>query len=407
MNKHLKYLVVIGSGVVILVALGYWVQTSRRSQDPVSSEPELQPLPAPLQAPATTPHTVSIREISASSSNDVAPSSRRLPVAPSPVASLPSSLPAGSAAAAEDALAKLSQLNLGQGPLTQEQAAQINALLQQLAAQGAAAIPAIQKFLESNQDVNFNAIDGGQQVDVPTLRLGLIEALQAIGGAEAVQTAVETLQATTNPLEIAGLTQALEQTAPGQYRTMELTTALNTLQLASGDQWNGGDVSPIFEMLQHYGDASVVPALEQAAVKWNYYATLALAGLPNGAGVSALVTLAQDPNISSLGNGDIALRPLAQVALQYPDAAQGLVNLARQNQIPDIAWPTVIASLSGNYIQYGNQLFGSTAPSTSWSPEEVDQRIALINQLLAATSNPAAHQSLQGALASVSSRLPK
>src|SRR5208282_3841166 len=99
-----------------------------------------------------------------------------------------------------------------------------------------------------------------------------------------------------NPLEIAALTQAMEQNAPGQYRTMELTAAVNTLQLASDDQWNGGDVSPLFEMLQHYGDASVVPALQQGAVKWNYYATLALAGLPNGAGISALVTLAQDPN---------------------------------------------------------------------------------------------------------------
>jgi hypothetical protein len=308
---------------------------------------------------------------------------------------------------AEDALAKLSQFTPGQGPLTQKQAAQINAWLGQLTAQGAAAIPAIQKFLASNQDLNFDAIEGGQQVEVPTLRLGLIGALQEIGGPEAVQASAEVLQATTNPLELAVLTQTLEQQAPGQYRAQELTAALNALQLASGDQWTGGDVSSVFELLQHYGDASVVPALEQAATKWNYYATLALAGLPNGAGIPALVTLAQDPSVSSLGNGDFALRPLAQVALQYPEAAQALVNMARQNQIPETAWPTVIASLSGNYIQYGNELFGSTSPPAGWSSVEIDQRITLINQLLGATSNAGTRQALQGAIASLSSRLSR
>jgi hypothetical protein len=163
----------------------------------------------------------------------------------------------------------------------------------------------------------------------------------------------------------------------------------------------------LFETFQALGDASDIPLLKQAVTKWNYYASVALAGLPNGIGIPALIQLAQDPAINSLGTGDFALRPLAQVAMQYPDAARALVDDARQNRIPDSAWPTVGASLAGTYIQYGNQLFGSTAPSLNWSMTEITDRMALVNQLLAATSSPAAHQSLQSALESLSRRLPR
>ena len=50
---------------------------------------------------------------------------------------------------------------------------------------------------------------------------------------------------------------------------------------------------------QALGDANDVSLLKQAVTKWNYYATAALAGLPNGAGIPALIQLAQDPAISS------------------------------------------------------------------------------------------------------------
>jgi len=406
MNQSPKQLIVTMGGVIIIAALLYWVHPWRHSQSQDSSEPELQSPPQRIIGQRVVPqgdtesYATTVREVN-DSSNTAASSVRKL----APPSAMPSPVE-GSTAVAEESLAKLIQINPAQGALTHEQAAQINAWLRQLREQGTAAVPAIRKFLESNQDVNFDGMEGGSQVDVPTLRLGLIDALQQIGGTEAVQVSVEALQATTNPLEIAVLAQSLEQLAPGQYRSIELAAASNMLQLASAGQWTGGDVSPLFELLQHYGDATVVPVLEQAAPKWNYYATLALAGMPNGVGIPALIALAQDPNISSLGTGDFALRPLAQAALLYPEAGQALVNLARQNQIPATAWPTVISSLSGSYIQYGNGLFGSTALPMSSSPAEIGQRVTFLNQMLAATSDAPARQLMQGAITSLAGKLP-
>lgn len=315
--------------------------------------------------------------------------------------------PAGPHTPAHDLLTRLSHIDLNHGSISQEQAKEINQLLQQLREQGAAAVPAIREFLQRNGDVSFDALPGGQSVDFSSLRLGLVDALHEIGGPEAVAASADALQGTTDPLEIALLALTLEQQAPGEYRQLELTAARNALAQALSGNWKGGDVSPLFETFQAFGDASDVAILKQAVTKWNYYATLALAGLPSGAGIPALIQLAQDPAIGSLGTGDFALRPLAQVAMQYPDAARALVDDARQSRIPDSAWPTVSATLAGTYIQYGNQLFGSTAPSLSWSTAEITDRMALINQLLTATSSPVARQSLQSAQALLSSRLPK
>jgi len=147
--------------------------------------------------------------------------------------------------------------------------------------------------------------------------------------------------------------------------------------------------------------------LKEATKLWNYYATLALAGLPDGVGIPALIELVRDPSVTTLGSGDFALRPLAQAAVQYPEAARALIEQARANQIPDAAWPTVIASLAGTYIQYGNQWFGSTAPPANGSDAEITQRIALIDQLLAVTANSAARTSLQTTRASLAGKLSR
>ena len=368
----------------------------------VSANPPLTQKRSSVRRKRTNPET---REVSLWDTN---PAPTAVPKPPTVAQSgSASSTPSvtGSSAIAQQLLTRLTQIDLSRG-ISQEQATEVNQLLQQLREQGAASVPAIREFLQRNQDVNFDALAGGESVEFSSLRLGLIDALHQIGGPEASATAAEVLQGTTDPLEIALLSLTLEQQSPGEYRQLEQAAAQNALAKAlSGER--KGDISALFETLQAIGNTNIVPMLKQSVTRWNYYATLALAGLPDGAGIPALIQLAQDPAISSLGSGDFALRPLAQVAVQYPDAARALIDVARQNQIPDTAWPTVSASLAGTYIQYGNQLFGSTAPALSWSPAEINQRITLVNQLLATTSSPAARQSLQSALSSLSSRLPK
>ena len=105
------------------------------------------------------------------------------------------------------------------------------------------------------------------------------------------------------------------------------------------------------------------------------------------------------------GWSDFILRPLAQAALQYPDASAALLDLARANQIPDKAWAGVASAVGGAYLQYGNQIFGSTSTSVIWSDTQVRQRLALIDQLLAATTSPTAYQALQSARTSLLCRL--
>jgi hypothetical protein len=173
--------------------------------------------------------------------------------------------------------------------------------------------------------------------------------------------------------------------------------ASDVLAQALNGQWDRRNIAPVFEVLQKYGDESVVSLLEHSVGKWNYYGTLALAGLTDGAGIAPLIRSAQDPSVRSAGTGDFALRPLAQAAMQYPDARSALIEQARLNQIADTAWPTVAASLAGTYIQYGNQLLGRTVPAVSWSAEEVQSRVALLDQMLAVTSNPAGQLALRNA----------
>jgi len=289
--------------------------------------------------------------------------------------------------------------------LTAPRAAALNAALRQLREQGAVAVPAIEKFLESDREINFDSLVGGNQVDYGSLRLALIDGLGQIGGPAATAATVRLLGNTVDPLEIALLTRELEQLAPQQYRAAELAAAQDVLQQTLTGNW-GANSSALFETLQAVGDARVVPVLKDAVKQWNYYATLALAGLPDGAGIPALIDLVQDPSIRDLGKGDYALRPLAQVAVQYPAAAATLVDQARLNQIPDSAWPTVIAALTGHYISFGNQIFGETVSGPVWSEEEIRQRLRVLTDLLTVTANVEARQSLQSAAAALTARLP-
>lgn len=404
-RRHAVVAIVVGGLLVLGGVLAWDLRTPL--------EPAGQPTPSATAAAIPPPPLAShkkgsptpLREVSIWETNAQQKAITPARPRPAPVAP-PQVQPDNSSVTARQAMTRLTQIVFTSQSLTKEQAGEINGLLSQFVGEGAAAVPVIREFLKQNLDYDFNSVQGGDQVNYGTLRLGLMDALQQIGGPEVLDLSAATLQSTSDPSEIALLSRYLEQQAPGRYRQIELTAALEVLTQAATSQSAYGDLSSLFELLQAYGDPSIVPNLAKAAGRWNYYATLALAGLPNGAGIPTLIKLAQDPAISSMSSGDIALRPLAQVAVQYPDAAQALVDFARQNQIPDKAWTPVSAALAGNYIQYGNQVFGSTSLPPDWSAAQVNQRIALVNQLLSVTMSPVGRQALQNALTSLSTRLP-
>jgi hypothetical protein len=410
MKQILNSAMLIAGSVVLTVVLAYLtvrpppmppteveVETAARRPITVARQPGAQARPQPAVS--------SLREVSVWDTNAVAAPPPSFSTAGRKLTEPRQPQPAASPTEAREILGKLSRFNVDTAELTREQSAALNALFKRLVELGDAAIPAIAEFLDQNEDIYFDGIAGGDYVNYGTLRLGLLDALQQIGGPAALDASLRTLQSTADPFEIALLSQALQQQAPGQYRQAIIDAVRGALQIVRTGQSAGRDVSPLFEVLQAHGDASVVPDLVQAVNNWNYYATLALAGLPGGVGIQALAERARDPTVLAMGNGDIALRPLAQVALQYPTARTTLVEMARSNQIPASAWPSVAASLGGSYIQYGYQFFGSTAGTVSWSNTQISQRIAVIDQLLSVTGNSTGRQALQNARLFLQSRL--
>jgi hypothetical protein len=292
----------------------------------------------------------------------------------------------------------LTAIELSDGSVSLAQAESWKRNLQQLIQRGSEAVPAIAEFLKRNVDLNFSSLSGGNNFGYSSLRVAFFDALQKIGGPEAIETARETLKTTADPMEVAVLSRSLEQQAPAQYREEELNAAREVLsQALAGKLRDRSDVSPLFELLQTYGNESVIPDLIGKVPYWHHYATFALAGLPDGIGIPTLVKLAQDPEISAMGKGDFALLPLTQVATQYPQAASALVEQARSNAIPPTAWPSVATALAGTHLEYGKRIFGRTTPEARLTTEEVNKRLSLIDQIVAVNTNPQAAQYLQQA----------
>jgi hypothetical protein len=311
----------------------------------------------------------------------------------------------GSTQEAQRALDQILRMILNNKSLTPEQAAQVYEWLKQISAQGGAAIPVLAEFLRQNDNLIFDQIPGGEHVPYGSLRLGLVDILSQMGTPEAEALAYELLPSSSNALEIALLSKTFASSNDETYRKAAMDAAMGALHKAAAGQWNGGDVSPLFETLQRFGNESVTQTLREAVTRWNYYATLSLAGLPEGAGIPTLIELSSDPSVLALGKGDFALRVLAQVSMQYPEARTALVNQARSQSIPDTAWPTVAAALGGNYIQYGIQIFGSTASAVQWTPDQINQRIGYIDQLMNSGVSPAGLNALRDARQSLVNRL--
>lgn len=341
-------------------------------------------------------------------SSALVPRRQLAPTASQAPASLP--LPA-SALPAQQIITQLSTLDPSQG-------GQLKQTFQNLLTQGQAAVPAIREFLEKNQDLSFSA--AGTALGYSSLRAGLFDILAQIGGPEAQALLMQTLRSTADPSEIAALARILEQQAPGQYRQDALNAARETLdQIANGR--SNADPAPLFQLFKNYGDSGIAADLAARAGQWPYYSVMALASLPDGQGISLLAQQLNNPDPAFAEARTFALRMLAQLAAQNPAAASSLAEYARANQISDRNWRQVVAGLAGDQYQFGTDSAAASAtPATpgykTYHIEKgnqnfyslpivpdalVAQRIAIIDQLLATTSNSAAVQQLQQARATL------
>jgi hypothetical protein len=322
----------------------------------------------------------------------------------------------------------LSQLDVGHGPITPEQASAWKQTLQQLGEQKAAAIPAILEFLEKNVDINFDAEADRKAIGSSSLRLALLDTAQKIGGPEALDLSMQILQTTADPLEIANISKYLEQTDPGKYRDAAVNAAREALNLAASGQWDGRDIGPLMELLKQYGGPAAAQDLQKVGRTWFDYTPMVLAALPDGAGVPALIEWARSPESSAMSGNDIYLRMLAQTSTQYKEAFDTLLAQAAANRIPSTAWAGIAAAIGGStlelanpafdpvsplasnsdtrkyHIAAGNQNFLDLPPPPDMPADNVATRINYIDRLLSSTANSAAIQALQSTKAALLAR---
>ena len=313
-------------------------------------------------------------------------------------------------------VANLAQFDFSHGPMTKEQVEAWKQGLQQLGQQGSAGVAAIREYLEKNVDQTFTDANGGSGLGYSSMRFAMLNTLQSMGGPEATAVAFQTLQSTTEPSEIAFLARNLDQQAPEQYREAIVNAVRETLALAGAGKLKDRDVGPLFDVLRQYGGPNAVADLEGATGQWRYYAAIALADMPEGKGIPSLIQMAQDAKSSK---GRIALEMLAQVAPQSPDAAAVLLAQAKQNGLTDTTWMKIASVLAGDkffipsdtvttagplpgktnsksyHLSSGNQNFYSFQDTTGWTQDLVNQRVALIDQMLATNPSATATEALK------------
>jgi hypothetical protein len=328
-------------------------------------------------------------------------------------------------ASARQAVSALTQIDLSSGTVTPVQAAVWKESLRALVGQGEEAVPAIREFLEKNLDLNFSSLENGSAMGISSLRMALLNALQEIGGPQAIAGSLQTLQTSADPAELALVAAYLQKADPAQYRDSVLAAAHEALNMAATGQWDGRDVAPLFDVLKTFGGEAAARDLEKYANTWFNYTPLVLAELPDGAGIASLIRLNSDGAIS-LGK-ETYQRMLAQVSIQSPEASSTLVQLAQAGKIDPSSWRAVADALTGITLQLaqspvsgsaaaspvnksyhvaiGNQNYIEQPAPANMNAEQLAQRIGLIDQLLAVTSNPSAVSYLQQARGTLAARL--
>lgn len=330
--------------------------------------------------------------------------------------------------ATRELVASLAQLDLRQG-ISARLATDWKQSFSQLLAHKDEAVPAIREFLARNLDYNYGSVPGGAQLGYSSLRLALLSGLQEIGGIESLEVMAQTLRTTADPLEIALLARAMEKLAPDQFLPLAIEAAREALSMASQGGLNHLDVGPLFELLQTYGSGAVVGDLANASSHWNYYATMALAELPQGAGIAALIQMTTDPKAVASGSSHVAERLLAQLSLDHPHLQTVLLERTRAGQIPPSAWAEVGLALSGQRLQYaqtifsaasavgaspvsqkhhvvfGNQHFTTVSSSANLSAQQVRDQLAFVDHLLLVASLPSAQTALLTARSNLAGRL--
>ena len=315
--------------------------------------------------------------------------------------------------------------------LMSEDIKEIQDLLQKLIDYGPDSIADIRKFLKSGDDILFEQKVRTNGFNYPSLRLALIDLLSQFGDAEEVELAwAEALNGNLNPMEIEAVSKHLLDLAPDYYQQSIIDAALAAIHSADDGGLNGQNIGPLFKVVQQFNAEEVLTMLEETRpLWWGQYASLALANLPEGKGIPNLVAFTKDSDFSRDLHSRFALKMLAQAAPEYTSAADALIEIVRNNNIPNAQWADIASLVAGlqqfqiedvyintystaeNYIAPlsvirhiaytpgGNQNLISVRYSPNvYSEEQREQSLILIDDLLSETSNPVAIRALEDML---------
>lgn len=425
-NRGNVGLIAIGSVLLISGILFAVLKPARKDAEPIADSPSTEktrPSIGPsgqtvgeprVARPRFSAGAPPVRETTPAS----APAVR--PATPSILDSLPRTAETQQAAGIIDRLLQIGSNSTT--PVTVEQAAQITEQVRQIMNLGTPALAAIHDFLQKSVDLNFGKTSAEPGAGPFSLRASLLQALSGIGGPEAVALAAGTLQNTAVPGEVGLLARMLDQMAPGQYTDAAVNASREALRSAAADPNGEHDIASLFQVMQKHGGPAVVDELKTFSNQWRYYSLIALGGLPENAGVPALVELATGPGAQASGYQQLASRLLAEVAPTHPDAQRALLDQARAGQISN--WSEVTAALTGFRLEYAqdfpsaNNNAGPAARTTQTHhvvagnqnfrtvqspipPSQLQQNQAFIDQLLTVTTDPVGQAALLKARASL------
>jgi hypothetical protein len=298
---------------------------------------------------------------------------------------------------ARQLVAELTELSGLHGPVTPEQAEKFKATLAELIRRGSSSVSAIREFLDKNLDTDFGQVNGGDQLSYSSLRAALFDVLRQIGGPEAQVAMLQTLQTSAVPAELLELAKNLENEAPGQYRDQILRAARETLDMAQANQLGTNvEVGPAYRMLDAYGGELDELAKTEPSL---FYNAIVMANSPDGQGLQSLVQMAQSSGPGASGQS-IATEMIAQLAGQNLQALDTLMRMAENGQISNRLWARLAPILGGDQYQIGtppaafstspennpNSAPSYTMVNSATTPDQINQRIALLDRFLGLVS---------------------
>lgn len=285
-------------------------------------------------------------------------------------------------------LARLASLNVNSR--SPQSVRQLLVQLEALREMGPAALPAIREFLAAGQDLDYDSPlartgfrDGRVPADFvvpPSLRLGLLEVVKNIGGAEATELLAKELKTTGRGVEAAYIAAALQQIAPGQFQEAAMTAARDLLAMPLGAAAQGpldrADREYLYGMLAAAGDRSqLAPAQSQLVLPTGGIDRGALRFLQQTLGEEAVAIATQiwdDPRVAANQR-----QPLAALALAYVGvsgrAEQLWERAINDPQMPPDARKDLIEDLNQEGFANPRQLTAADLPL-------IQRRLALIEQ---------------------------